>query len=183
MRYEIFINGQPVDYDSTVPLVLKLESSALNEPSKRGGAVSYQFSLPLTRNNKQVLGLLFEPRLDSLFYTDLGFRCDVYSDGNLLLNNATLYITELTDLEVQCFLLARSINWVERFRRLSLRDLEFKKIAFTGMDSVGSAQSVIRVKLRMSGRTVIFWLATFGILTLLVLSMVFTVACLQRKRS
>lgn len=95
--FNLYVNGQLCDFDSSTSVLLQKETSNSDEKIVDEIEFSYGISIPTTLNNKRIFG--FSDNIDVTSKFDKLYDCELYADGELIISGNLL----LTDIDVEYY--------------------------------------------------------------------------------
>jgi len=117
MNIQLFLNDKPVDLSDDSPIALTFQINDLAEVQNQQGNTSNQFKLPLTQNNRAILGYaddisIENPRLSpQIPYTQLTAK--VIQNGIEILPNAIAEINQIDDNTASITILSGNVDFFD----------------------------------------------------------------------
>lgn len=150
----LLIDGEPIDYLNDEDFSFRLNRSIgdFKNPTERRGEFSYSFKLPLTERNRRVLGNLQALDQSGKFHSTQNKICSVYTD-TVLLVQGRFFIFEITETEIECYLVSQVGSVGSLLKGKSLRDIKsLPDVDFVGFDTViASTEDVYDANLNFNG--------------------------------
>jgi len=117
MNIQLFLNDKPVDLSDDSPIALTFQINDLAEVQNQQGNTSNQFKLPLTQNNRAILGYaddisIENPRLSpQIPYTKLTAK--IIQNGIEILPNAIAEINQIDDNTASITILSGNVDFFD----------------------------------------------------------------------
>ncbi len=142
-QLEILIDGERLDIKSASDLNLELRRKPIRKkggevieptnPSLRYGLGTLDVTLPRTANNERRINYVGDSQRRRRFYTAKAQKAQIYVDGFLILDGE-FKVADVTKDEIIGIFKDDSIAWLDKINDLSLRDLSYTNILYTGVD-------------------------------------------------
>jgi len=109
---QLFLNDKPVDLSDDSPIALTFQINDLAEVKNQQGNTSNQFKLPLTQNNRAILGFADDISIQSITpYTTL--QAKIIQNGIEILPNAIAEINEVDDNTASITILSGNVDFFD----------------------------------------------------------------------
>ena len=109
---QLFLNDKPVDLSDDSPIALTFQINDLAEVKNQQGNTSNQFKLPLTQNNRAILGFADDISIQSQTpYTTL--KAKIIQNGIEILPNAIAEINEIDDDTASITILSGNVDFFD----------------------------------------------------------------------
>jgi hypothetical protein len=109
---QLFLNDKPVDLSDDSPIALTFQINDLAEVKNQQGNTSNQFKLPLTQNNRAILGFADDISIQSTTpYTTL--QAKIIQNGIEILPNAIAEINEVDDNTASITVLSGNVDFFD----------------------------------------------------------------------
>lgn len=137
-KVTIVINGQEADYsnDKNFPVRLYRSLADFKDPATRKGERTYTIKLPLTENNRRILGNLQLLEKRGKYSTLQPREVVVYSDSITIIEGR-LFISKVTNESVECYIVAQTGTVSTILQGKSLRDIQsLPDVPFDGIPTI-----------------------------------------------
>ena len=114
---QLFLNNQPVDLSDDSPIALTFQINDLAEVKNQQGNTSNQFKIPLTQNNRAILGYvddisMYNPNLSPQAPYSI-FQARLIQNGIEILPNAIAEINEIDDNTASITILSGNVDFFD----------------------------------------------------------------------
>jgi len=105
----LHFNNSEIDTDEKTAIGIDFQKYNIGNPKSRYAPTSNNFSIPLTDNNKKVIGFGGDPRsVSNIIYNPI--VCDYSLNNEIVINKGTARITSISD-RINCFAFSKSGFW------------------------------------------------------------------------
>ncbi len=109
---QLYLNDKPVDISDDSPIALTFQINDLAEVKNQQGNTSNQFKIPLTQNNRTILGFADDISIQSTTpYTTL--QAKIIQNGIEILPNAIAEINEVDDDTASITILSGNVDFFD----------------------------------------------------------------------